>query len=34
VGQARRVHPLMWAVAAFFAIYFAIEPLKSMFGIS
>ena len=34
VGKARVVHPLMWAVAAFFAVYFAIEPLKSVFGIS
>jgi AGZA family xanthine/uracil permease-like MFS transporter len=34
VGKARAVHPLMWAVAAFFAVYFAIEPLKSAFGIS
>jgi AGZA family xanthine/uracil permease-like MFS transporter len=34
VGKARVVHPLMWAVATFFALYFAIEPLKSVFGIS
>jgi adenine/guanine/hypoxanthine permease len=34
VGKARAVHPLMWGVAAFFAVYFAIEPLKSAFGIS
>lgn len=34
VGKARTVHPLMWAVAAFFAIYFAIQPLKTLFGIS
>jgi AGZA family xanthine/uracil permease-like MFS transporter len=34
VGKARVVHPLMWAVSAFFAIYFAIEPLKRLFGIS
>ncbi|HEY2041341.1 MAG TPA: NCS2 family permease [Jatrophihabitans sp.] len=33
VGKVRRVHPLMWGVAAFFAIYFAIEPLKTLFGI-
>jgi AGZA family xanthine/uracil permease-like MFS transporter len=33
VGKARSVHPLMWGVAAFFAIYFALEPLKSLFGI-
>ncbi|HET6209708.1 MAG TPA: NCS2 family permease, partial [Jatrophihabitans sp.] len=33
VGKARVVHPLMWAVSAFFAVYFAIEPLKRLFGI-
>jgi AGZA family xanthine/uracil permease-like MFS transporter len=33
VGKARVVHPLMWAVATFFALYFAIEPLKNLFGI-
>jgi len=34
VGQARKVHPLLWVIAAFFAVYFAIEPLKNLFGIS
>jgi len=34
VGRARTVHPLMWVVSAFFAVYFAIEPLKNLFGIS
>ena len=29
VGQVRKVHPLMWVIAAFFAVYFAIEPLKT-----
>jgi adenine/guanine/hypoxanthine permease len=33
VGKSKRVHPLMWGVAAFFALYFAIEPLKTLFGI-
>ena len=33
VGRTRAVHPLMWAVSAFFALYFAIEPLKRVFGI-
>ena len=33
-GKARQVHPLMWVVAIVFAIYFAIEPLKTLFGIS
>jgi AGZA family xanthine/uracil permease-like MFS transporter len=34
VGKARRVHPLLWAVSIAFAIYFAIEPLKNVFGIT
>jgi AGZA family xanthine/uracil permease-like MFS transporter len=33
-GKARQVHPLLWVVAVVFAIYFAIEPLKTLFGIS
>lgn len=32
-GRARSVNPLMWAISALFAIYFAIEPLKNLFGI-
>ncbi|MGI8881891.1 MAG: NCS2 family permease [Jatrophihabitans sp.] len=32
-GKAREVHPLLWLISAFFAIYFAIEPLKNLFGI-
>jgi AGZA family xanthine/uracil permease-like MFS transporter len=34
VGKARKIHPLLWAVAILFAIYFAIEPLKTLFGIN
>jgi AGZA family xanthine/uracil permease-like MFS transporter len=34
VGRARTIHPLMWVVSAFFALYFAIQPLKTLFGIS
>jgi AGZA family xanthine/uracil permease-like MFS transporter len=33
VGKARQVHPLLWAVSALFAIYFAIEPIKTLFHI-
>lgn len=33
VGRARRIHPLMWVVAAFFAVYFAIDAIKNVFGI-
>ena len=32
-GRARQVHPLMWGLAAIFAVYFAIEPIKNLFGI-
>ena len=32
-GKARQVHLLLWIVAVVFAIYFAIEPLKTLFGI-
>ena len=34
VGRARDVHPLMWAISAAFAIYFAIDPLRHLFNIS
>jgi AGZA family xanthine/uracil permease-like MFS transporter len=33
-GKARSIHPLLWVVAVIFAVYFAIEPLKTLFGIS
>lgn len=32
-GRARSVHPLLWIVSALFAVYFAIEPIKTLFGI-
>jgi AGZA family xanthine/uracil permease-like MFS transporter len=32
-GKARQVHVLLWIVAAVFAVYFAIEPLKTLFGV-
>jgi AGZA family xanthine/uracil permease-like MFS transporter len=31
-GRAREVHPMMWASAAAFVIYFAIEPIKGLLG--
>ncbi len=34
IGRARDVDPLMWAISAAFAIYFAIEPLRHLFNIS
>ena len=33
VGRPRDVHPLMWAVSLLFAVYFAIEPIKTALGI-
>ena len=32
-GKARRVHPLMWIIAIVFAVYFALEPIKTLFNI-
>jgi adenine/guanine/hypoxanthine permease len=32
-GRARTVHPLLWLIAALFAVYFAIEPVKTLLGI-
>ncbi|WP_046470078.1 NCS2 family permease [Allosalinactinospora lopnorensis] len=33
-GKAGEVHPLMWLVAALFAVYFAVEPLQRLLGVS
>jgi adenine/guanine/hypoxanthine permease len=33
-GHASQLHPLLWATAAAFVIYFAIDPLKSVLGVS
>jgi adenine/guanine/hypoxanthine permease len=30
VGRPREVHPLMWAVAAVFVVYFALEPIQQL----
>ena len=30
-GRARRIHPLMWLIAALFVVYFALEPLQQLF---
>jgi adenine/guanine/hypoxanthine permease len=32
-GRWRDVHPLLWLVAVLFVAYFAIEPIRSLFGI-
>ena len=33
-GQARAIHPLLWIVAAAFLIYFAIDPIEGLLGVS
>ena len=33
-GRRREVHPLLWAVAALFVVYFAISPLKDLLGVT
>ena len=33
-GKARQVHPLLWAVAALFVLYFAIYPVETLLGVS
>lgn len=32
-GKAREIHPLMWAVAALFVLYFALGPIRVMLGL-
>src|SRR4051812_3437466 len=34
VGKASSIHPLLWVVSALFVIYFAIEPVKQVLGVS
>jgi AGZA family xanthine/uracil permease-like MFS transporter len=33
-GRAAVVHPLMWIVAALFVVYFAVDPIKSVLGVT
>jgi AGZA family xanthine/uracil permease-like MFS transporter len=33
-GQARAVHPLLWTAAVVFVVYFAIDPIKQVLGVS
>ena len=32
-GNARGLHPLLWVVSALFVVYFAIDPIKQLFGV-
>jgi AGZA family xanthine/uracil permease-like MFS transporter len=34
VGRRRDVHPLMWIIAVLFVIYFALNPIQQLFGLS
>ena len=33
-GKGGQIHGLMWFVAALFVVYFAIEPIKQLLGVS
>jgi adenine/guanine/hypoxanthine permease len=33
-GKAGSVHPLMWVVSALFVVFFAIDPIKQLLGVS
>ncbi len=33
-GKAREIHPLLWVVAALFVVYFAIDPVRQLLGVS
>jgi AGZA family xanthine/uracil permease-like MFS transporter len=33
-GKARDIHTLMWVVAGLFVVYFAIEPIRSLLGVT
>jgi len=33
-GRARRLHPIMWVSTALFVVYFALEPVKGLLGVS
>ncbi len=33
-GKAREIHPLLWVVAGLFVLYFAIDPIKQLLGVS
>jgi AGZA family xanthine/uracil permease-like MFS transporter len=33
-GNVRAIHPLMWVVTVLFVVYFAIDPVKQILGVS
>jgi Permeases len=32
-GKASVIHPLLWAIAGLFIVYFALDPLKALLGV-
>ena len=34
LGKSASIHPLLWVVSALFVLYFAIEPVKQVLGVS
>ncbi|MEU7863499.1 hypothetical protein [Nonomuraea sp. NPDC049141] len=32
-GKVREIHPLLWVVTALFVIYFALGPIRVLFGV-
>src|SRR3954451_9948958 len=34
VGRRRDIHPLMWVIAVLFVVYFALQPLEQLLGLS
>ena len=33
-GKARQVHPILWGTSALFVVYFAIDPVRELLGVS
>ena len=33
-GKSAQVHPLLWVAAALFVVYFALNPLEQLLGVS
>lgn len=33
-GRARDIHPLLWVVSAGFVVYFAIDPVERLLGVT
>jgi AGZA family xanthine/uracil permease-like MFS transporter len=33
-GRVRTIHPLLWVIAVLFLVYFALDPIEDLLGIS